>query len=50
MIEIHLEVVVVGLSVQLWDEKWQIAKYSVIGMLCPDLRTSFSDEVSLKVA
>ena len=34
----------------LGHEKWQIAKYSVIGMLCPDLRTSFSDEVSLKVA
>jgi hypothetical protein len=31
-------------------EKWQIAKYSVIGMLRPELRTSFSDEVSLKVA
>ncbi len=30
-------------------EKWQIEKYSVIGMLHPELRTSFSDEVSLKV-
>jgi hypothetical protein len=26
----------------LGHEKWQIAKYSVIGMLHPDLRTSFS--------
>jgi hypothetical protein len=34
----------------LGHEKWQIAKYSVIGMLCPELRTSFSDKVSLKVA
>jgi hypothetical protein len=34
----------------LGHEKWQIAKYSVISMLCPELRTSFSDEVSLKVA
>ncbi len=31
-------------------EKWQIAKYSIIGMLRPELRTSFSDEVSLKVS
>ncbi len=28
----------------LGHEKWQIAKYIVIGMLCPELRTSFSDE------
>jgi hypothetical protein len=34
----------------LGHEKWQIAKYSVISMLCSELRTSFSDEVSLKVA
>jgi hypothetical protein len=34
----------------LGHEKWQIAKYSVISMLCSELRISFPDEVSLKVA
>ncbi len=34
----------------LGHEKLQIAKYSDIGMLRFELRTSFSDEVSLKVA
>jgi hypothetical protein len=34
----------------LGHEKWQIAKYSIIGMLRSDLTTSFSDEESLKVA